>query len=187
MLPTAGRPSRSVGPAPTGAALKILAGAFIHDLDGDISPHAVFHSRPKVRRLVRPAGWHADHQHGWHRHVSKHSCRVRPHAKIIVAGSSAEYGRLTIRGSRELASRPLHPYGVSKAATDMLAYQYHKSTAWHTVVARTFQFRTRPRKVGHFPISSAVAWLEHHPGTKCHPRGDLKTKRIVDVRDLTGR
>ncbi|MCY0726076.1 GDP-mannose 4,6-dehydratase, partial [Klebsiella pneumoniae] len=56
--------------------------------------------------------------------------RVRPHAKIIVAGSSAEYGfvdpsEVPINERREL--RPLHPYGVSKAATDMLAYQYHKS------------------------------------------------------------
>lgn len=84
--------------------------------------------------------------------------RVRPHAKIIVAGSSAEYGfvdpsEVPINERREL--RPLHPYGVSKAATDMLAYQYHKSYGMHTVVARIFNC-SHAKSEMHFPISSAV-------------------------------
>jgi GDP-4-dehydro-6-deoxy-D-mannose reductase len=115
--------------------------------------------------------------------------RVRADTRIIVAGSSAEYGivdpsEVPIKERREL--RPLHPYGVSKVATDLLATQYHKSYGMHTIVARIFNC-TGPRKVGD-ALSDFVrrcAWLENHPETNSLRVGNLTTKRtIVDVRDL---
>jgi GDP-4-dehydro-6-deoxy-D-mannose reductase len=115
--------------------------------------------------------------------------RVRPDTRIVVAGSSAEYGvvdtsEVPITERREL--HPVHPYGVSKAATDMLAYQYHKSYGMHAVVARIFNC-TGPRKVGD-ALSDFVrrcTWLERHPEQSAIRVGNLKTKRtIVDVRDL---
>jgi GDP-4-dehydro-6-deoxy-D-mannose reductase len=115
--------------------------------------------------------------------------RVRPDARIIIAGSSAEYGivdpsEVPIKERWEL--RPLHPYGVSKVATDLLAYQYHKSYGTHAVVARIFNC-TGPRKTGD-ALSDFVrrcTWLERHPEQNTIRVGNLTTKRtIVDVRDL---
>jgi len=115
--------------------------------------------------------------------------RVRPDARIVVAGSSAEYGfvdpsEVPIRERREL--RPLHPYGVSKVATDLLAYQYHQSYDTHAVVARIFNC-TGSRKVGD-ALSDFVrrcTWLERHPEQHTVRVGNLTTRRtIVDVRDL---
>lgn len=115
--------------------------------------------------------------------------RVRAEARILVAGSSAEYGyvdpaEVPITERREL--RPLHPYGVSKVATDLLASQYHEAYGTHTLVARIFNC-TGPRKVGD-ALSDFVrrcVWLEHHPEKNCLRVGNLNTKRtIVDVRDL---
>ncbi len=115
--------------------------------------------------------------------------RLRPDAKVIVAGSSAEYGfvdpsEVPIKERREL--RPLHPYGVSKVATDLLACQYHSSYNTHTVVARIFNC-TGSRKVGD-ALSDFVrrcTWLERHPEQHTIRVGNLTTQRtIVDVRDL---
>lgn len=115
--------------------------------------------------------------------------RVRPDARIVVAGSSAEYGNVDpsevpITERREL--RPLHPYGVSKVATDLLAFQYHQSYDTHAVIARIFNC-TGPRKVGD-AFSDFVrrcTWLERHPEVNTIRVGNLTTQRtIVDVRDL---
>jgi GDP-4-dehydro-6-deoxy-D-mannose reductase len=115
--------------------------------------------------------------------------RVRADTKLVIAGSSAEYGpvdpsEVPITERREL--RPLHPYGVSKVATDLLAHQYHASYGMHTVVARIFNC-TGPRKVGD-ALSDFVrrcTWLENHPEKRTVRVGNLTTKRtIVDVRDL---
>jgi GDP-4-dehydro-6-deoxy-D-mannose reductase len=53
--------------------------------------------------------------------------RLGANVRVLGAGSSAEYGavdpeRTPISESAPLL--PLHPYGVSKVATDLLAYQY---------------------------------------------------------------
>ncbi len=115
--------------------------------------------------------------------------RVRPDAKIVVAGSSAEYGavdpsEVPIKERREL--HPLHPYGVSKVATDLLARQYHQAFGLHAIVARIFNC-TGPRKTGD-AFSDFVrrcTWLERHPELNTIRVGNLTTTRtIIDVRDL---
>ncbi|UCG70965.1 MAG: GDP-mannose 4,6-dehydratase, partial [Thermoplasmata archaeon] len=67
---------------------------------------------------------------------------------IQMAGSSEEYGlvypdEVPIKETNPL--RPLSPYGVSKVATDMLGYQYHKSYGMKIVVTRSFN-HTGPRR-----------------------------------------
>lgn len=115
--------------------------------------------------------------------------RLGSKARVIVAGSSAEYGAVDadrVPITEDAPLLPLHPYGVSKVAADLLAYQYHASFGADTVRVRIFNC-TGPRKVGD-ALSDFVrrtAWLERHP-EECHIRvGNLATRRtIVDVQDL---
>ena len=115
--------------------------------------------------------------------------RLGAKVRVVVAGSSAEYGavdpgRTPISETAPLL--PLHPYGVSKVATDLLAYQYWVSFGLDAVRVRIFNC-TGPRKVGD-ALSDFVrrtVWLERHPEINVIRVGNLETRRtIVDVRDL---
>lgn len=70
---------------------------------------------------------------------------------VVAACSSAQYGAslLTSNGpiSEGAEFQPLHPYGVSKVATDLLAYQYFKSDGIRSIRARIFN-SSGPRKRG---------------------------------------
>ena len=66
---------------------------------------------------------------------------------VLVACSSAEYGFVTesevpVKESHVLL--PLHPYGVSKVAQDLLAYQYYKNFGIKTVRARMLERNPPP-------------------------------------------
>jgi len=115
--------------------------------------------------------------------------RVCPEARVVVAGSSAEYGlveadAVPVREAQGL--QPLHPYGVSKVATDLLAHQYFQSYGTAAVTARIFNC-TGPRKTGD-AVSDFVrrcVLLEKRGGEPTIRVGNLKTRRtFVDVRDL---
>ncbi len=64
-----------------------------------------------------------------------------PQARIHIAGSSAQYGWV---GPEDMPiaethpQRPASPYGISKAAAEMLGHQYHDSYGMHVVVTRSF-------------------------------------------------
>ena len=115
--------------------------------------------------------------------------RLGTKVRVVVAGSSAEYGavdpqRAPISESAPLL--PLHPYGVSKVATDLLAYQYWAGFGLDAVRVRIFNC-TGPRKVGDAlsDFVRRVVWLERHPEINVIRVGNLETRRtIVDVRDL---
>ena len=115
--------------------------------------------------------------------------RLGTNVRVVVAGSSAEYGIVdpqSVPISETAPLLPLHPYGVSKVATDLLAYQYWAGFGLDAVRVRIFNC-TGPRKVGD-ALSDFVrrtVWLERHPQVKAIRVGNLGTKRtIVDVRDL---
>src|ERR1700751_3747991 len=62
--------------------------------------------------------------------------RLGSKVRVVVAGSSAEYGATDPQLgpiSESAPLLPLHPYGVSKVATDLLAYQYWAGFALDTV------------------------------------------------------
>jgi GDP-4-dehydro-6-deoxy-D-mannose reductase len=115
--------------------------------------------------------------------------RVGADTRVIVAGSSAEYG--TLDASRVPVTEaepllPLHPYGVSKVATDLLAYQYWANFKVDAIRVRIFNC-TGPRKTGD-AVSDFVrrtVWLERHEDEHAIRVGNLTTRRtLVDVRDL---
>jgi nucleoside-diphosphate-sugar epimerase len=109
---------------------------------------------------------------------------------LVIACSSAEYGaslvpeRLPV--DEEAPLLPLHPYGVSKVAQDLLAFQYWRNERIRCIRARIFN-TTGPRKrddvVSDF--AARFAAIARGGGGGALRVGNLQTRRaILDVRDL---
>jgi GDP-4-dehydro-6-deoxy-D-mannose reductase len=110
--------------------------------------------------------------------------------RILVVGSSDIYGKVLpqeVPISEERPLLPISPYGVSKAACDLLAYQYFKSYGIQVVRARSFN-HTGPRQNTGFVIpdfASQIARIEQRKQPPVLKVGNLSAKRdISDVRDV---
>jgi GDP-D-mannose dehydratase len=107
---------------------------------------------------------------------------------VVVACSSAEYGFVTeneVPVSESHILLPLHPYGVSKVAQDLLAYQYHQNFAIKAVRARIFN-TTGPRKTNDVcsDFTNKIVEIEKGKISKMLV-GNLEPKRdITDVVDV---
>lgn len=108
---------------------------------------------------------------------------------VVIACSSAEYGasltpeNVPIKENEELL--PLHPYGVSKVAQDLLTYQYFKGHGITGIRARIFN-TTGARKTND-AVSDFVqrAFNIINGKTEKLRVGNLSSLRaITDVRDL---
>ena len=80
----------------------------------------------------------------------------RPEARVLVIGSSEEYGlvhpdEVPIKETNPL--RPLSPYAVSKVAQDFMGYQYFKSYGLHVIRTRAFN-HSGPRRTECFCTST---------------------------------
>lgn len=108
---------------------------------------------------------------------------------VVVACSSAQYGEVAeadIPVQESHPMRPLHPYGVSKVATELLALQYHANAGIRSVCARIFN-TTGPRKAGDVcsDFTRRVAMIEAGILPPVLKTGTVDTWRaITDVRDL---
>jgi GDP-4-dehydro-6-deoxy-D-mannose reductase len=107
---------------------------------------------------------------------------------MVVACSSAEYGLvastdLPVREDHPL--RPLHPYGVSKVAQDLLAAQYFANYSISTVRIRIFN-TTGPGKIGDVCSDLTKRAVEIELGLRPPTLsvGNLTRRAIIDVRDL---
>ncbi len=108
---------------------------------------------------------------------------------VVVACSSAQYGasltpqNVPIKESADLL--PLHPYGVSKVAQDLLTYQYFKGHGIRGIRARIFN-TTGSRKTNDAVSDFVHRALEVINGKSDRLRvGNLDSLRaITDVRDL---
>lgn len=117
------------------------------------------------------------------------ACKENNGRKIIISGSSEEYGMVhidecPIKESQPL--RPMSPYGVSKVAADRLGYQYAKSYDMNILITRAFNM-TGPRRGDMFVDSNfakQIAMQENMPGIKTIYHGNLHAVRdFTDVRD----
>jgi GDP-4-dehydro-6-deoxy-D-mannose reductase len=108
--------------------------------------------------------------------------------RVLVAGSSAVYGFVTpdeVPVGEDHPMRPLHPYGVSKVAQEMLAFQYFKNFGIWSSTARIFN-TTGPGKVHDVcaDFASQVARIEAKRQKNPMSVGNLQPRRdITDVRD----
>ncbi len=110
---------------------------------------------------------------------------------VIVACSSAEYGQTLeemendcyVKETAEL--KPLHPYGVSKAGQDLIAFQYFINDKIRCIRARIFN-STGTRKINDVTsdFTRRAVQAERNGSYKLRV-GNLKTRRaIMDQRDL---
>ncbi len=112
--------------------------------------------------------------------------RHLPDCRFAFAGSGTEYGDAAIIPTPEEAPlRPTSPYASSKAAADLLCYQYYRSFG-----TRVFRYRifgtTGPGKRGDSSndFASQIAALETAPAPRILKVGNLDKRRdIQDVRD----
>jgi GDP-4-dehydro-6-deoxy-D-mannose reductase len=108
---------------------------------------------------------------------------------VVVACSSAEYGLVApedLPVLEEHPLRPLHPYGVSKVAQDLLAAQYFANYSIPTVRIRIFN-TTGPGKLGDVCSDLTRRAVEIELGLRppSLKTGNTTTRRaIADVRDL---
>ncbi len=115
--------------------------------------------------------------------------RFSPSAIILNAGSSGEYGDVNEKDIplRETQSfRPLHPYGVSKVAQELLAYQYHRNFDVKSITVRIFN-ATGPGKVNDVcsDFTKRLTEMEKSGLEKRLRVGNLDARRsITDVRDV---
>lgn len=109
---------------------------------------------------------------------------------IVISCSSEEYGlvfenELPIKEINPL--RPLSPYAVSKIAQEKLAFQYHQSYNFKTVLTRFFNTEG-PRRDQDFVISNFAKQIVEIERSKREPViyvGNLEAKRdFSDVRDM---
>lgn len=116
--------------------------------------------------------------------------RLGINPRLQIACSSEEYGlvypqELPITEDNPL--RPLSPYGVSKVAQDLLAYQYAQSYSMSIVRTRTFN-HTGPRRGEVFATSNfarQIAEVEKGLREPVIAVGNLQARRdFTDVRDV---
>jgi GDP-4-dehydro-6-deoxy-D-mannose reductase len=109
---------------------------------------------------------------------------------ILVACSSEEYGMVyenELPVTEENPLRPMSPYAVSKAAADLLSYQYYMSYKLPVLRTRAFN-HTGPRRGEVFATSNfakQIAEVESGKRPAVIYVGNLKAKRdFTDVRDI---
>ena len=107
-------------------------------------------------------------------------------ADFAFAGSGTEYGDPPkIPTPEDSPLRPTSPYASSKAAADLLCYQYYRSFQIPAFRYRIFG-TTGPGKRGDSTndFASQIAALEKHPSPRVLRVGNLDKRRdIQDVRD----
>jgi GDP-4-dehydro-6-deoxy-D-mannose reductase len=111
-------------------------------------------------------------------------------ATLVVACSAESYGRVAesdLPLREEAPFHPVSPYAVSKAAVDMLAYQYHLTFNLRTVRLRLFN-HCGPRQSDRFVVAALARQVAKIEAGQRPPElhvGNLDAVRdFVDVRDV---
>lgn len=108
---------------------------------------------------------------------------------VVVACSSAAYGYVSeeeVPISEDHAMLPLHPYGVSKVAQDLLTHQYWATFGIKGIRVRIFN-TTGPRKIGDVCADLTLRAIQIEKGyiPPALRVGNMENRRaILDVRDL---
>lgn len=109
---------------------------------------------------------------------------------LLIVGSNEIYGHVEpgdLPIDEDAPLRPVSPYAVSKAAQDLLAYQYHASYGLRTLRLRPFN-HIGPRQREQFVASAFAAQIARIEAGQQEPLlrvGNLEAERdFTDVRDI---
>jgi len=123
-------------------------------------------------------------------HLFQAVLRLHHDPILLVASSNEIYGKVQpaeLPLDEGTPLRPVSPYAVSKAAQDLLTYQYHVSHALRTIQMRPFN-HIGPRQSEHFVASAFAAQIARIEAGQQEPVlrvGNLSAERdFTDVRDV---
>ncbi|HEU5089231.1 MAG TPA: GDP-mannose 4,6-dehydratase [Roseiflexaceae bacterium] len=109
---------------------------------------------------------------------------------VLITGSNEIYGQVRpdeLPVGEQTPLRPVNPYAVSKAAQDLLAFQYHIAHKLRTIRLRPFN-HIGPRQGENFVASAFAAQIARIEAGLQEPRlrvGNLAAERdFTDVRDI---
>lgn len=164
----------------------------VESLVADVHPDLVFHLAGQAAvgaAWADPTATFVSNLFLTH-HLLEAVRRQAPDARVLAVGSGEVYGavdpaRLPAREDEPF--RPLNPYGVSKAAADLLALQYHLAFGLHIVRTRSFN-HLGPRQRQGFVLADfavQVAAIERGERPPVLATGNLAAARdFTDVRDV---
>ncbi|RRR76594.1 MAG: SDR family oxidoreductase [Candidatus Viridilinea halotolerans] len=123
-------------------------------------------------------------------HIIQALIELQLNPRMVIIGSYEEYGKIDpsdLPISEACPLRPANPYGVSKAAQGLLAYQYHLSHGLAMVGARPFT-HIGPGQSARFVTAAfarQIARIEHGLQPPLVQVGNLSAQRdFTDVRDI---
>ena len=133
----------AASPDPNIFRVDILDRDALENVFAQVKPNLVVHMAAQAFNSISWQTEDSTHLNNYQGTVNvlRASQRFVPNAKVIIACSSAEYGNIKpedcpLREERFL--RPITPYGVSKAATECLGYQYFINFGLKVFLPRLF-------------------------------------------------
>ena len=158
-----------------------------------VAPDAIFHLAGAAsvgQSFADPEGTWKVNVEGT-RGVLEGMRRAAPHARMVIALSGEEYGRVSLDQlpvTEETPLNPLSPYAESKAAADDLCLRYHHQHGLAVMRLRAFN-QLGPGQDPRFVLPSIckqVADAEMAGDEVCHVKlGNIDTRRdFLDVRDV---
>ena len=164
----------------------------VEALVADVRPDRVFHLAGQAAvgaAWSDPAGTFAANVF-LTQHVLEAVHRRAPAARVLAVGSGEVYGAVDparMPVVEEEPFRPLNPYGVSKAAADLLALQYFLAFDLQVVRVRPFNHIGPGQRQGFVlaDFAAQVAAIERGEAPPVLATGNLEAARdFTDVRDV---
>jgi len=133
----------AASPDPNIFRVDILDRDALESVFAEVKPDFVVHMAAQAFNSISWQTEDSTHLNNYQGTVSvlRASQRIVPDAKVIIACSSAEYGNIKPEDcplQEERFLRPITPYGVSKAATECLGYQYFINFGLKVFLPRLF-------------------------------------------------
>ncbi len=155
-------------------------------------PDAIFHlaAQPLVSASRRDPWGTLETNIRMQLNILEGVARINPDCRVLVIGSSEEYGLISPEDlpiGEDTPLRPLSAYAISKVAQDLLGLQYHLTHNLHVVRVRPFNHIGPRQRIGFVApdIASQIAAAEFGQSPPILEVGNLAARRdFSDVRDV---
>ena len=169
----------------------LLDGPRLTQLIGELKPDAVFHlaGQADVARSWKIPQKTVEINVIAAVNLMEAVCLAAPQARMVLVGSSDQYGNLGEAGklvSETVETRPQTPYAVSKQAQEEMAQVYARAYGLHICMTRSFNHGGAGQREGFLIPDFASGVVRVEKGmAKCLKVGNLASKRdFTHVRDV---